>query len=377
MNRNVDIIVSGHLCLDLIPRMEHVPLSSLSSPGRLFEVGAMDVSTGGAVSNTGLALHRLGVSVRLMATVGGDMLGRATVEFLNARDPALSQLITVQPELSSSYTIVLAPQKVDRIFLHANGPNAVFGIANIDFSLIAQAKIFHLGYPTLLPRLIADEGAELEELYRRAKSAGVLTSMDLTLPDPNSQSGQADWPTILRRTLPYVDVFVPSIEEILFMLRRADYDAWRGDILAHLSADYLDTLATDLLEMGPAIVGFKLGALGFYVRGSRPSRLNRLVLNRLVRLPLRAEAWANARAWHPAFQVHVVGTTGAGDSAYAGFLAALLRGMGPQDAIRWACAVGACNVEAADATSGVRTWDETQARLDAGWPTLDLRLPGL
>ncbi len=147
MNRNVDIIVSGHLCLDLIPRMEHVPLSSLSSPGRLFEVGAMDVSTGGAVSNTGLALHRLGINVRLMATVGGDMLGRATVEFLNTRDPALSQLITVQPDLSSSYTIVLAPQKVDRIFLHANGPNAVFGIANVNFSLLAQAKIFHLGYP--------------------------------------------------------------------------------------------------------------------------------------------------------------------------------------------------------------------------------------
>ena len=60
----------------------------------------------------------------------------------------------------------------------------------------------------------------------------------------------------------------------------------------------------------------------------------------------------------------------------AGLLAALLRGLDPPDAARWACAVGACNVEAADATSGVRTWEETQARMDAGWPHHDLRLAG-
>jgi hypothetical protein len=33
-----------------------------------------------------------------------------------------------------------------------------------------------------------------------------------------------------------------------------------------------------------------------------------------------------------------------------------------------AAAVGACNVEAADAVSGVRSWEETTARVQAGWP---------
>jgi sugar/nucleoside kinase (ribokinase family) len=69
MREAIDIVVGGHLCLDLIPRMEGVPLEKRLSPGQLFLVGALDISTGGAVSNTGLALHRLGAEVRLMATV--------------------------------------------------------------------------------------------------------------------------------------------------------------------------------------------------------------------------------------------------------------------------------------------------------------------
>jgi sugar/nucleoside kinase (ribokinase family) len=80
--------------------------------------------------------------------------------------------------------------------------------------------------------------------------------------------------------------------------------------------------------------------------------------------------------YQPAFAVEVAGTTGAGDAAYAAFLAALVRGHGPTAALRWACAVGSSNVEAIDATSGVQSWDDTQARLDAGWPLHTDRLPG-
>ena len=39
------------------------------------------------------------------------------------------------------------------------------------------------------------------------------------------------------------------------------------------------------------------------------------------------------------------------------------------------CAVGACNVEVADALSGVRTWDETARRVQAGWHRQPVALP--
>jgi hypothetical protein len=40
--------------------------------------------------------------------------------------------------------------------------------------------------------------------------------------------------------------------------------------------------------------------------------------------------------------------------------------------------VGACDVEAADATSAIRTWEETLRRIASGWPqhNLVLTAPG-
>jgi sugar/nucleoside kinase (ribokinase family) len=369
MDSPIDVIVSGHLCLDLLPDLAKVKPETLLIPGHLSEAGPISISTGGAVSNTGLALHRLGVNLRLMAGVGSDLLGRVIVEFLNARDPSLSELITTIPNQPSSYTVVLSPLNADRAFIHCTGTNDTFGVDSINYELLSQARIFHLGYPPLLPRLMLHDGEETELIYKKAKETGIVTSLDMTLPDANGVSGRVNWRRLLERTLPYVDIFLPSIEEILFMLRREDYEHWQGRVLAHLTRGYLNTLADELLSMGALITGFKLGAMGMYLHTSEASRFSRL-----ARLPLNVESWANARIYLPTFDVIVAGTTGAGDSAYAGFFAAMLRGMNPEDALRFANGVGACNVEAIDSTSGVRTWEETEARIHSNWRLNSVKL---
>ena len=372
MTERVDVIVSGHLCLDLIPNMEHVALDALTKPGQLYEVGELSISTGGAVSNTGLALQRLGIAVRLMASVGDDLTGRLIIAALRDRDPLLAELITLQEGRSSSYSVILSPQKTDRVILHNAGANRVFGADSVDVELLSQARIFHLGYPPILPRLIVHEGKELTELYRRVKETGVVSSMDMSLPDPQGASGRVNWAQILQNALPYVDIFIPSIEEILLMLRRSDYEQWYGDVLSHLDHAYLERLAAELIDMGVVIAGFKLGEMGFYIQCADAEHFERL-----ERLPINVANWAGRSEWSPAYKVDVVGTTGAGDSAYAGFLAALVHGVDASDAVRWACAVGACNVEAADATSGVREWEATRERMEAGWPQHGVRLPGI
>ena len=82
--------------------------------------------------------------------------------------------------------------------------------------------------------------------------------------------------------------------------------------------------------------------------------------------------------WIPCFKVLEAGTTGSGDATIAGFLAALLRGLSIEESLRMAVAVGACNVEAVDTLSGIRSWDATLARLADGWAqqSLDLDSPG-
>jgi sugar/nucleoside kinase (ribokinase family) len=199
----------------------------------------------------------------------------------------------------------------------------------------------------------------------------VVTSLDTSLPDPNSESGNVNWRILLGQTLPYVDIFVPSIEEALFMLRRADYDRWGDDWINEVDRAYLDSLANELLGMGAKIVGFKLSDRGLYLCVAK--NLNESALRWLS---IDLDLWEGAQVWHPAFRVSVIGTTGAGDSAYAGFLSALIKGLNPQNSVQMACAVGAFNVEASDALGGIRHWDEIAARIQHGWQTLDFKLAG-
>lgn len=362
-----DVIVAGHLCLDLFPDLSGVDPAMLGRPGTLAEAGPLSVATGGAVSNTGLALARLGARVGLMATVGDDAIGTMTKAYLDARDPRLTRLVSVRRGLASSYSVVLAPGGRDRSFLHHAGPNATFGVDDVDFRAVGRARMFHLGYPPLMPRLLAQEGEELREIFSRAKNEGAVTSMDMVVPDPGGPSGAADWDALLARVLPSVDVFIPSLDEALFMLRRSDFEAWRGDALARIDRAYLASLCGELLDRGAVIAGLKLGEAGLYLRTASETSLRRL-----ERLPLDATAWARHESWQPAYEVEVAGTTGAGDSAYAGFLAGMLRGLPPYACAQMACAVGACNVEKVDATSGVRTWQETVARIEARWPARPL-----
>jgi len=364
-----DILVMGHLCVDLIPSMDHVPPQALIQPGRLYEVQELQVSTGGAVSNTGMALHRLGVDVRLMSLVGDDAIGGMIVEFLAARDPALAEHITVLPGVASSYTIVLSPERSDRIFLHCAGTNDQFGAEYVDLDIAARAIIVHLGYPPLLPRLYSDEGGEILKILRPLRERGVITSLDMAMPDAHGNSGRAKWYEILRNTLPYVDIFVPSFDEILYMMRPDDFRKYGDHPELLITEKYVAELTAEMLSLGCKIAGVKLGVDGIWLQTGNREAIDTL----REALPLN-EAWNDCSAWHPAFEVELVGTTGAGDSAYAGLLAAILNGMSPAETVRMASAVGACNVEAADAVSSVRTWEDTRKRLAAGWRTKPSRL---
>jgi sugar/nucleoside kinase (ribokinase family) len=136
----------------------------------------------------------------------------------------------------------------------------------------------------------------------------------------------------------------------------------------------LHDLSSEILGWGARIVAIKLGERGLYLRVGPASSLEQLGRAR----PPDLAAWAGFEGWAPCFQVQVAGTTGAGDATIAGFLSALLRGLSPLEAVTAAVAVGACNVEAPDALSGLRSWEETLGRVRAGWPRrpLSIQEPG-
>src|SRR5512145_3206074 len=210
----VDAIVAGHLCLDIIPDLGKLALGQFDlafQPGRLVQSGPAKLTTGGAVSNTGLALHRLGISTCLIGRVGADQLGKALRQGIEDQGTGLAQGIVDCAESSTSYSIVITPPGSDRRFLHHPGANDDFCAQDVADEAIRGARLFHFGYPPLMANMYADTGKQLGELLLRVKSRGLTTSLDMAYPDPESPAGRADWPAILRRVLPDVDVFVPSL----------------------------------------------------------------------------------------------------------------------------------------------------------------------
>jgi len=376
-----DIIVAGHICLDITPRFGSTAAKSFGEllvPGKLVNVGACVVSTGGPVSNTGLALVKLGARTLLMGKVGDDAFGRSVVEKM--REFGAHEGIITVPGEQTSYTIVVAPPGVDRVFLHNPGANDTFRAADIPYERLERVRLFHFGYPPLMRGMYVDGGRELIEILRRARERGVTVSLDMSLPDPESESGAVDWKAVLAEALPYVDLFVPSAEEVLFALERKRFMELRAearskgvDTLHLLSPDDYSGLAGQLLSYGAAVALLKSGSRGIYLRSGSAERLAKI-----GRAGVADTAnWAERELWEPPFAVDkVVSATGAGDSAIAGFLASFLRRETVEDALRYATAAGAQNVVVPDAVSGIQGFPETRKRIQKGWPKAALKLEG-
>ena len=359
-----DIIVAGHVCLDIIPQLlgPDLPL-----PGRLTNIGAATIATGGAVANTGLALHRLGVAVRLMGKIGDDVFGRSLLDILCRNDPKLADGMIIAGGEATSYSIVLSPPGVDRSFLHCPGANDTFSSADFNTASLGKARLLHFGYPPIMRNMFLEDGTDLKKLLSKARGAGLLTSLDMCQPDPAAEAGRINWAALLDRVLPFVDIFAPSIDELLFMIDRSTYSRIaEGEAVSEVvDVTLLRLCSHRMINAGAAVVVIKLGEYGLYLRTTE----SEFSLDRFCsRTGCNMTDWKNIEVISPCFEaVNIAGTTGSGDSTIAGFLAALLRGESPANAATAATAVGACSVEAADATTGITPWPQIQSRIENGW----------
>ncbi|MFH0795430.1 MAG: carbohydrate kinase family protein [Candidatus Omnitrophota bacterium] len=379
--RDSDVAAAGHICLDIIPKFPGSGgkrIEELFKPGKLVNVEEAAISTGGPVSNTGLALHRLGARVEFMGKVGDDDFGRIVLEKLS--DHAAAEGMRIARGENTSYTIVVAPPGIDRVFLHNPGANNTFGYEDINFDIVGKAKIFHLGYPPLMRRLYENDGDQLARIYKKARELGVVTSLDVSLPDPDSPSGKVDWRTVLEKVLPYVDIFFPSAEEMLYMLEKEEFlrklkSAEGKDLLSRFEGEDLTRLSGKMLGLGARIAGIKCGYRGFYVRTAVREELSLICSGGFPDL----DNWAGRELWEPSYHVsEIASATGSGDSAIAGFLAAYLKGKTIEMSLKYACTVGAQNVRVLDAVSGICSWEETtrQVEENRGKNELSVRTPG-
>lgn len=365
------IVAAGHICLDITPSIPEKSSSGIQEylvPGRLINVGEADIHTGGSVANTGLAMKILGADVTLAGKIGADAFGDMIVSVTSKYD-ASSGLIR-SPGDSTSYSVVLAVPGTDRIFLHNPGANDTFCADDLPMDAIKNAALFHFGYPPLMKRIYENNGEELVKIMRAAQEAGAATSLDLAAVDPDTPAGKADWKKILSNALPYVDIFEPSIEELLFMLDRTKYEELRknnpdSDLteIVDLERDIMP-LGKTCMELGAKIVLIKCGVPGMYYCTASSEKLGRIS----PRLGLDAEVWADKSGFETSFVPDkVLSGTGAGDTSVAAFLTSILNGCTPEQSVSYAAATGACCVSSYDALSGLLSFEKIDEKIASGW----------
>lgn len=354
--KNFDIMFCGHVCLDITPTFprEKRALTDVFRAGKLISVGEATVSLGGSVSNSGAAAAQLGLKTLVSTRVGNDDFGNTIRGLFNKYD--LTQKIVGSDEGSTSYSVVLSVPGNDRIFLHNTGTNDLFTPADVDYEAAKDSRIFHFGYPPLMKNMY-EHPEQFEEIVSKVHNAGTALSLDMALPDPTAPAGQKDWVKILSQAMPYVDIFVPSFEELLLMLNRARYNelSEKGqDLIELMELSDLTMLSDMLLDMGVGILVIKCGLKGYYIRTNNAERIKNI-----PGIDLDVKTWADREFICQALDTQdIVSATGAGDSSISGFLCGILNGKTPDECARCAVSTAHFCLQTVDAASGIPKFDK-------------------
>ena len=369
------VVVAGHVCLDITPVFaDKAPreIHDVLVPGKLIQMDAADVHSGGAVANTGLAMKLLGADVKLVCKVGKDNFGQAVVAIF--KEFGAHENMIVDESSSTSYSVVIAAPGVDRIFLHHSGANDSFESQDISHTVLEDVSLFHFGYPTIMKGMYSDGGRQTIDLFKKVHSKGIMTSLDMSAIDPNSPAGAENWRSILAEVMPYVDVFAPSAEELCYMLDRHRFNDWvtrsKGCDMTEILKIEEDIvpLGETLMAMGAKIVLIKCGAKGIYYRTAKAevmTSMSKAVISEI-------SEWSDKQGFEKSFKPdRILSATGAGDTTIGAFLCAMLEDHSLESCVELAAATGAMNVTAYDALGGLVSLKELWARINKGWEKVE------
>lgn len=343
--------VAGSLVLDILPMLAAgVDAEKLTSQGKLTECSGVMMYPGGEVGNTGLALRHLGADVVLISKVGNDVAGEILQRLMERENAECS--IRVLSGMSSTVSIALALPGRDKSTLHSLGASQTFTSEDLEKPLLEHLDWFHFGYPTSMKSLYRNNGEELVRMLEKVKQYKIGISLDTSLPDLHSESGKTDWSGILPKLLPLVDIFTPSVEECLFMM---DLDRYRKLAERHGSKDFTEVLTGDdvrelaekAISYGAKAVLMKCGKRGLYLKTNRLSSGDTRWNTREIFCP-------------PCVPENMVSTTGAGDTAIAGFLQALFLGRSPEQALKMAAFTAAQCIACPDTVSRIHNYAEME-----------------
>jgi ribokinase len=287
------IVVVGSINLDLVATTQRIPSSGETVAGLSFQT-----FPGGKGANQAVAAARLGASVSMLGKVGTDTFGNQLRESLEE-----SKVDT------SGIGIVPGSSGVALINTDVKGENAITVVAGANQHLSPADLDGHIGIIRSAGVLLAQLEIPLETVEYLAAIA-IRERIPLVL-DP------APARRLPSSLLKCVDWLTPNETEASSLLEYAP---------GVLSKEMLKDAANAFLALGSRNVILKLGERGCYVALSDG---NKQLL--------------------PAYSVHAIDTTAAGDAFNGAFAVALLNGKDPLSSASWASAVAAISVTRAGA----------------------------
>jgi sugar/nucleoside kinase (ribokinase family) len=301
--RRFDLLAFGDPVIDLLFTVERAPMADQKVLGR-----RLPPSAGGTVANVACAASLLGRPTLAYGRIAGDAEGAFLSREYQRFGVAVDHVRMV-PGATSPTALIIIEASGEKALVYS--PMAGPTLHEETFAAaLAQCRLLY-AMPYNLP--------EFKRMHQLAREAGVPVAIDI---EAAMVAGRDD----LHRLL--------SMADLVFM-NDSTYHAVIG-------AEPDAAGMARLLSHGPRMLVVTCGARG-------------------AMLSARDPALAIARQ---AFPARVVDATGAGDSFNGAFLAALLEGQAPVEALRYACAAGSIAVTAVGARSALATRAQIQALID-------------
>lgn len=300
-----DVSVIGLYILDVLGR----PVVRIPERGNVDFIDEIRLTVAGTAGGTVVDTAKLGLRSLAVGAVGDDEKADWVLLTLQKHgiDTSAMQRLSGIP---TSATILNVRPNGDRPALHVRGASDHFDVPASLYDQVFDAPIVHLGGTGLLRKL---DGPASVTLLKEAKARGRTVTFDLI-------AASAETIDIVEPLLPYIDYFMPSIEEA-------------RDMSGQKTAE---DCASFYLDRGASCCVFTLGGEGAYYAHRDGTRLK-----------------------SPAYEIKVVDTTGCGDAFDAGFIAGLHHKMDAEIALRFAQAAAGLAATGLGSDAGIVSFDDT------------------
>jgi sugar/nucleoside kinase (ribokinase family) len=300
-----DVSVIGLYILDVLGW----PVSRIPDKGGVDFVEEIRLTVAGTAGGTVVDTAKLGLKSLAVGAVGDDEKADWVLVTMEKHgiDTSAMQRIKGVP---TSATILNVRPNGERPALHVRGASDHFDVVPSMYDQVFDAPIIHLGGTGLLNKL---DGKRSLTLLKEAKRRGRIVTFDLI-------AANAETAKIVMPLLPFIDYFMPSIEEAKDM---------SGQTTPEDCAKFY-------LDRGATCCVFTLGGDGAFYAHKDGTRL------------------ASA-----AYDIKIVDTTGCGDAFDAGFIAALHHKMDVEKSLRFAQASAGLVATGLGSDAGIQTFEHT------------------